>query len=97
MATEEIIEATNGAADDIKEAASDVQSDLAGVTEQVTQEVSRLAIALAQASFFAEIGKLKAGKTQGNPENSRIFQETQVFANSELEVAAEKRPKKSLA
>ena len=57
MATEEIIEATNGAADDIKEAASDVQSDLAGVTEQVTQEVSRLAIALAQASFFAEFIK----------------------------------------
>lgn len=57
MATEEIIEATNGAADDIKEAASDVQSDLAGVTEQVTQEVSRLAIALAQASFFAEFMK----------------------------------------
>jgi len=41
MATEEIIEATNGAADDIKEAASDVQSDLAGVTEQVTQETKK--------------------------------------------------------
>ena len=46
MATEEIVEATNGAADDTKEANC--------VPEQVTQEVSRLAIALAQASFFAE-------------------------------------------
>ena len=34
---------------------------------------------VAQASFFAEIGKLKAKKTQGNPENSRIFHETQGF------------------
>ena len=38
MATEELVEATNGAADDIKEATSDVQSDFAGVAEQETQE-----------------------------------------------------------
>ena len=38
-----------------------------------------MALQLYQASSFAEIGKLKAGKTQGNPENSRIFQETQGF------------------
>ena len=41
MATEEIIEATNGAVDDINEAASGVLSELAGVTVQVTQEAKK--------------------------------------------------------
>ena len=41
MATEELVEATNGAADDIKEATSDVQSYLAGVAEKETQETKK--------------------------------------------------------
>ena len=41
MATEEIVEATNGVAEDIAEVAFDVLSELAGVTEQVTQEAKK--------------------------------------------------------
>ena len=34
---------------------------------------------ISQDCFFAEIGKLKAEKTQGNAKNSRIFHKTQGF------------------
>ena len=64
MASEEIVESTNGSAGDEGLQADqanghDHGDDHADVTEQVTQEVSRHAIALAQAFFFAEFCEQK--------------------------------------
>ena len=53
MASEEIVESTNGSAGDEGLQADQADGhDHADVTEQVTQEVSRHAIALAQAFLF---------------------------------------------